>query len=384
MNFRWIYRIINDKIFLKRGVCMFCKNCGSELKDTDVFCTGCGDRLTPSESSSAGPDFQQQPISPSIQQQPIPTVSMGYPTPVQTYPIAKKPLNWVTLLGTFLLPIPLAAFLFALSSGLVVWAVAFGLFMVNLVIQLVLRKKSLIPKLVVLLVCVFTLSGFATASYISQSPEGAKRTLSTMFRKPAVKWTQADLDSYINKTNVVFTEDMAGFDDVITGNYTTVGALEIDTFFTNEEATALINASGRDAGIFQNMSMRYLGNNRMEMSAQVGENLQTIIDSYPEVQKYESYLNVIKNRKIYIRTTLVHTTGNQFEAEIERMSVSGIPLPVGIINQNMLEMGSYTNNLLDDIEGLSIEQFEITDEGFHFKGTIPQQIKKYSNYFDQR
>jgi hypothetical protein len=47
-------------------------------------------------------------------------------------------------------------------------------------------------------------------------------------------------------------------------------------------------------------------------------------------------------------------------------------------------MGSYTNNLLDDIEGLSIEQFEITDEGFHFKGTIPQQIKKYSNYFDQR
>jgi hypothetical protein len=120
------------------------------------------------------------------------------------------------------------------------------------------------------------------------------------------------------------------------------------------------------------------------MSAQVGENLQTIIDSYPEVQKYESYLNVIKNRKIYIRTTLVHTTGNQFEAEIERMSVSGIPLPVGIINQNMLEMGSYTNNLLDDIEGLSIEQFEITDEGFHFKGTIPQQIKKYSNYFDQR
>ncbi len=371
---------------------MFCKNCGTELNDESIFCTNCGGSIKTDDSNSSEQSQQQsqeyEHVQSPAQPQPQP-YTYAAPAPgqmnYQTSPAyagthsavpVKKSSNWLGLLLTFILPLPVAAIMLITRAPLWLWALTLVLFFVNLVIQFVLFRKGILPGLITVLVAVLVVSGISLGTYAAGSKENPGQSLKYLFRQPPVEWTQADLDSYLEKTGGEITQDWARAEDILTGDFVATQPLEIEEFFTNEEITALLNASAGETGIFQNVSMRYIGNDRMEATAEIGENLSVLIDMYPEVKNYEWILNQLKGQKVYMRTTLVHTTGNNFEAEIERFSIGSIPMPVDLINQNAVEAGSHTNSILDQIEGLAIEKFVITEEGIDFKGTIPQGIKR--------
>ena len=219
-------------------------------------------------------------------------------------------------------------------------------------------KKFIIALLVIIVVVV---GGFYAAISI---PKEVK-----------VEWSEEDWQSYLEKGNITFTEDRASIDDILTGNYQGIGAEPIDTFVTNEEVSAMINMTTKETGLFQDVNMRFLGDDRMEVSGTIGDNIDTLIEKYPEVAKYEKYLAPAKGKTVYMKTTLKNVTGNNFEAHVEDLRLGNLPLPEKVVNKNMTEVGTMANNILDKIEGLNIEKFDITEEGFHYKGTIPTQIQ---------
>jgi len=371
---------------------MFCKNCGTGLNDESVFCTNCGKSVVPQEGRSETQGSSQtqggNPVQPSEQSSsqyyeysaPPPNNmnyqgAPAYAGAPSAAPV-KKSSNWLGLLLTFILPLPVAAIVLITRAPIWVWAFTLVLFFVNLIIQFVLFRKGLLPGLIAVIISVSVVVITSLALFTIGTGGRPGQPIKLLFRQPRVEWTQADLDSYLDKTGGEITQDWARAEDILTGDFVATQPLEMEEFFTNEEITALLNTSAGESGIFQNVSMRYLGNNRMEAYATIGENLSGLIDMYPEVRDYEWILNPLKGRNIYMRTTLEHTSGNNFKAEIERFSISGIPMPVDLINQNAGAAGTHTNNKLNDIEGLSIEKFVITEEGIDFKGTIPQGIKR--------
>lgn len=125
--------------------------------------------------------------------------------------------------------------------------------------------------------------------------------------------------------------------------------------------------------------MKFLGNDRMEASCVIGDNIDTFLSNYPEAKKYETVINQVKGKSIYMKTTLKQVEGNTFEAYIEELKLGSLPLPEKYVNDGMTEVGTTANNVLSKIDGLSIEKFEITDKGINFKGTIPQQIQSLAD-----
>jgi len=378
---------------------MFCKNCGTGLNDESVFCTNCGKSVAPqdgrsetqSSSQTQGSSQNQEEnfVQPSEQPSTQPHAYSAPPPNNMNYQGApayagapsaapvKKSSNWLGLLLTFILPLPVAAIMLIARAPFWLWGVTFLLFFINLIVQFVLFRKGILPGLIAVMISVSVVVISSLALFAIGTDGRSGQPLKLMFRQPRVEWTQADLTSYQNKTGVnINSPDRARAEDILTGDFVTTRALEVEEFFTNEEITALLNHSAGETGIFQDVSMRYLGNNRMEAYATIGENLSGLIDMYPEVKEFDWILNPIKGRKLYMRTTLVHTSGNNFEAEIERLSIAGIPMPVDLINRNAVKAGTHTNNMLSDIDGLSIEKFVITEQGIDFKGTIPEEIKR--------
>jgi len=219
-------------------------------------------------------------------------------------------------------------------------------------------KKFLLGLLVIVLVV--AVGGFAVLG-------GSK--------KADVEWTEADFESYLAKGNITFSKDRASVEDIVTGNYRTVGSVRVDTTVSNAEITAILNKAAKDTGLLRDIRVKFRDDGRVEASAVIGSDLSMVYSRYPEAKKYESYLNTLKGKSVYMVGTLERVGNKKFEAYTEKAYVGLLPLPVDQTNDYLERVGTEINNIIGGMSGFSAEAFSFDSNGLYFKGTVPKEIK---------
>lgn len=206
-------------------------------------------------------------------------------------------------------------------------------------------------------------------------------------KKVDVKWSAADLDSYNKKVGGRIGSEgakPAGMEDILFGNYTSSGTLEVEGVVTPAEATAMVNSVLRDGSIFTDINMNFRDDGTMEVSGKLGPGVEDIFEMFPEAKKYidnpavDLAMKAIEGRPIYLKCSIERVDNNTFDAHTEELRLGMIPIPLAQAGPGLDEVGSAINNLLGKMDGFSCEEFSIDSEGLHFKGTIPDQLQYVS------
>lgn len=203
-------------------------------------------------------------------------------------------------------------------------------------------------------------------------------------KKVDVKWTAADLESYNRKVGASIGSQgikPAGMEDMLFGNFTSSGTLEVEGVVTPAEATAMVNSVLRDGSIFTDINMNFRDDGTMEVSGKLGPGVKDIFEMFPEAKKYidnpvvDFAMKAIEGRPIYWRCSIERIDNNTFDGHTEELRIGMIPIPLAQAGEGLTEAGSAINNLLGKMEGFSCDAFSIDSEGLHFKGTIPDKLQ---------
>lgn len=194
-----------------------------------------------------------------------------------------------------------------------------------------------------------------------------------------VEWTEADYQSYLDKSGVVFPDEPATFEDMLSGDFIASGQMPIDTVITSEELTAVANKTLSDNSLMKDIKVKTNDDGTIETSCVIGD-LGPIIENFPELDKYKSVLNLIKNKPVYMKSSLDYdkSTG-LFEGTTEELYVGLVKIPVNTVVDGLRDAGTAGNNTTMSLDGFSVNDFDVTGEGFDFDGTIPQTIEAIGN-----
>jgi len=199
--------------------------------------------------------------------------------------------------------------------------------------------------------------------------------LLTVPKRVNVKWTEADLTSYLAKAKVNFKEDRASVEDILTGDFVAVGVSKVEGTVTSAEISAIANAASKETGFLKDIRIKFGDDGKVEASAQIGDNLDILISRFPEASKYKTYIDMAKGKTVYIKTSLERVGNKKFEAVIEQASIGRIPLPVEQLNSYMERVGTEINATLARMNGFSAEEFSFDTSGLYYKGSIPSEIR---------
>jgi hypothetical protein len=190
-----------------------------------------------------------------------------------------------------------------------------------------------------------------------------------------VAYTEADLQSYLAKGGIILDERSASFEDIVLGQYESVGVVSVDDFITSEEATAILNAVSREKSVLSDVRVKFVGRDKVAASAKITADMSPIYNVFPAVKPFETLINTVVGRTLYVEMDLRQAQGNQFEALFTSVSVGMLPLPVNQANEVGTQMGSFMNNLISQVPGFNMDTFYVDETGLHFKGTIPKEVQ---------
>ena len=116
----------------------------------------------------------------------------------------------------------------------------------------------------------------------------------SMPKRVDVKWTEADLTSYLAKGKINFNDNRASVEDILTGDFVAVGSSIVEGTVTNAEACAIANAASKETGFLKDIRIKFGDDGRVEASAQIGDNIDLLISRFPEASKYKTYIDMVK------------------------------------------------------------------------------------------
>lgn len=196
----------------------------------------------------------------------------------------------------------------------------------------------------------------------------------------SVPYSEADLSSYLDKGGIKLDENSASIEDIFFGNYVSIGRREVEGVITSAEATAILNEVVKDNSVLTNIRVKFVGDNKVIASAQIGNDLSDVYARFPAVKGYEGLINTtLKGRSIYGEATLIQGTGKAFEAQLSAVSIGLVPFPVDQANTYGTFVGTEMNRIFDTLPGFQMDAFKIDKEGLHFKGTIPTEIQGFGS-----
>jgi len=208
---------------------------------------------------------------------------------------------------------------------------------------------------------------------------GGLYLLTSIPKTANVDYTQADLDSYIDKTGITFHDNNASAEDILLENYTASGRLEVEGTITSEEATAIANEVINEKSFLKNIQIKFAGDDKVIASATIGSDLSFVYNTFPIASDYKTVVEAVKGKPLYIETSLIHEQDNTFFAMMENVNVGLVPMPIDQANVYGTEVGTILNRVLNNIPGFEVESFDIDSAGLHFKGTIPSETQSLAD-----
>ncbi len=230
----------------------------------------------------------------------------------------------------------------------------------------------------------------------------------------AVVYEQKDVEAFYDKTGIEEGAYDFSLSDLMKGNVVRSGELDVDAVFTSEEITGGLQSvdgslafGGKDKllgdleliivrnlllmpvvqaestvvesyegqGMFTNLNVRFTGDNRMEVFANVSEGITGIYEYLPQLETLDFVISAAVDAVISAEFDVVYSEASGFSVEVVNLQVNGAPLPKGTIDEYKGDIVNKINNTVRDTEGFSIQTFKITADGLQFTGTIPEELK---------
>ena len=197
-----------------------------------------------------------------------------------------------------------------------------------------------------------------------------------------VEWTPDDYNSYNEKIGNGFIGGYASMEDVLTSNVIAYGEIAVNEIFTDSELTAIANISINENSVVRNVKINCLENDQFEMSAVIVD-LSPLMNELTSLKKYEIVLRLLENKEIYICSSLQYDHENElFVGTVTEMSLGKASIPISQANKIFNRAGLLTNNALSNLQGFSVNSFELTDDGCRFSGTIPEFIESDRRFME--
>lgn len=235
----------------------------------------------------------------------------------------------------------------------------------------------------------------------------------TMFFKQnipePVTYTVDDEVSFYEKTNIKEENYDFNMMDLLQGNVTARGSVEVDTSFTSEELTAffsghsteaslgakkasrplvfkhmmmvsIINASPARAShsgqnLFADFNIRLVGEDKMEVFASISEDISGIYDLIDGLDKYAFIVDRGAGTTLHIVMNMTYMEGTGFDIVVDELRVNGAPVPQNLIDQYEPDLNNLLNKSLRNNGSFTVEAFKITSDELIFKGTIPEYLE---------
>jgi hypothetical protein len=195
-----------------------------------------------------------------------------------------------------------------------------------------------------------------------------------------VTYTESDFQSYLEKGGIVFDDNHASAEDFFAGNIRASGQTQVNAVVTNQELTAIANRSMNENSVMTNVKIKCVGDDELIMSCEIGD-IGPLIEQFPFLERFETGLKIIENKPIYMHATLFYDEATQkFDGVTKELYVGRIKIPTTQANNNLEAGGTALNNAISNLNGFSVNSFKVTEEGFHFDGTIPENIQSAGSF----
>lgn len=188
-----------------------------------------------------------------------------------------------------------------------------------------------------------------------------------------VNWTEADYASYKQKVN--FGPRKPGnfnLETLAAGNFSTSGKKDVNLSFTSEEISSALSNENNEFGPIKEIKVRFLTNNEGEATFKLTDKIdQYVVRNIETLNKYPFLKNSLKDQSVYLKVKVEKSSAKSISADIEKISLGKIGLPEDVVNIVEAKAVPVINNILQNYNGLAIENLEISDGKMNYKGTVP-------------
>jgi hypothetical protein len=220
-----------------------------------------------------------------------------------------------------------------------------------------------------------------------------------------VKYVDGDVISFYEKVNIEqenYTFDMM---DLLTGNVIATGSVDVDTVFTSEELTAFLQGHSRDevsfgetllilgkinnmfltsayatsysgTTAFTDFNARILGEDELELFANVSEDINEIYNLIPGLDNYAFIVDRAAGANLHFVLGLTYSKDSGFNVLVKELYVKGVPVPQGLVNEYEPQLTNLLNRALQNEEVFAIDVFKIESDEIIFKGRVPEYLER--------
>lgn len=189
-----------------------------------------------------------------------------------------------------------------------------------------------------------------------------------------VQWNEGHWESYLEKTGADYTSAHASAEDMVANNINESGVVPVDNTFLNEELSAAANKTTNDNSVMKDIIIKCNSDGTVEAAFIVGS-LKEIMESNATLEKYSFIAGLIKNRPVYLKSSLKYNKGSgKFEGETSEVRIGKIKVPISWVAFGIEDAGAAANKTLSGLEGFSINSFLVISDGMEFSGTLPEKV----------
>lgn len=234
-----------------------------------------------------------------------------------------------------------------------------------------------------------------------------------MNKPEAVVYSSEDVDAFYDKMAIEPGDYAFGIVEFLQGDVIAEGSTQVDAVFTSQEFTGGIqNTAGFIADtsthyltaqgnvlmkansgtvyaaetevtdvkaytgnvFLTDVSFRFTAIDEFELIATPTENFTQIYDYIPELKNFSFAVDQVIGSTLYIKANMTYAQGSGIYLDATSISLNGIPVPMNLVDPYEGDFSDSLNKAINRIDTMQIETMKITEDGFHFKGTIPEYI----------
>ena len=185
-----------------------------------------------------------------------------------------------------------------------------------------------------------------------------------------------DVISFYDKLGLENDDNTPSVEDIMRGNYIATGTIHVDTVFTSEEITSVLNDTAGSSDLFENISVKFVNNDEIEVVANISDEIDEIYELIPELENFDFAIEMIKNTAITYKGKVEYDQENGFSFDVDKLKVGAISLPKKLIVENKDSLETQFNQIISNIQGLNIESVDFEDNNMKFVGDIPAELDK--------